>query len=235
MLINSYNFGGVFTPLSLSPYQWLKADAYSGSDGDQVSTWSDSSGNARDVSGVGTTKPVYKTSIVNGQPVVRFNGTTSYFTLGDYSELTEGEVFIVLKAVSDPATTGEGALWRIGTVAAGSFYPYTNSLIYEAFGSTTRPMEGINPTPDLSSVFRLYNLFSKTNDWGANLDTASLFTTATNTVGFSATAWLGRTFGTSDNIFYGDIAEYILFNRKLTSGERLQMTTYVDNKYNLSY
>lgn len=51
---------------------WLKADAITGlNDGDDVATWADSSSNAYDAT-EGTSKPIYKTNILNGKPVVRF-------------------------------------------------------------------------------------------------------------------------------------------------------------------
>jgi len=47
------------------------------SDGDPVSTWTDRSPNANNATQSGVARPIYKTGIRAGQPVVRFNGTTS--------------------------------------------------------------------------------------------------------------------------------------------------------------
>ena len=59
---------------------WLKADAISGlNDGDGVTTWNDQSGNSRNFTqGTAANKPSYKTSILNGYPVVRFNGSSHH-------------------------------------------------------------------------------------------------------------------------------------------------------------
>ena len=52
---------------------WLKADSLALSDGAAVSTWPDSSGLSNDATqATAGNKPIYKTSIVNGKPVVRF-------------------------------------------------------------------------------------------------------------------------------------------------------------------
>ena len=60
---------------------WLKADAISGlNDGDLVSSWLDQSGNAFNFSASGSARPTYKTNIQNGNPVVRFNGTSTYMS-----------------------------------------------------------------------------------------------------------------------------------------------------------
>lgn len=55
---------------------WLKADAITGSnDGDSVTTWTDSSGNTNNATqSTAANKPTYKTNIINGNPVVRFDG-----------------------------------------------------------------------------------------------------------------------------------------------------------------
>lgn len=60
---------------------WLKADAGTSTtvDGAAVSQWDDQSGNARHVTqATGANQPVYKTAIVNGKPVVRFDGANDF-------------------------------------------------------------------------------------------------------------------------------------------------------------
>ena len=61
---------------------WLKADAITPvPDGTALATWPDSSGNSRDVIQVsGTQQPLYKTNILNGLPVVRFDGVNDTMT-----------------------------------------------------------------------------------------------------------------------------------------------------------
>ncbi|GAI04875.1 unnamed protein product, partial [marine sediment metagenome] len=58
---------------------WLRADDLSYSDNDPVSTWTDTSGNNYDATQAGTNRPFYKDNIVNGKPIVRFDGTEDYF------------------------------------------------------------------------------------------------------------------------------------------------------------
>lgn len=59
----------------------LDATAITGlSDGDSVSTWLDSSGFANHVTQSGTSRPVYKTNILNGRAVVRFDGTNHWMS-----------------------------------------------------------------------------------------------------------------------------------------------------------
>ena len=58
---------------------WLKADSLSLSDGDQVSSWNDSSGNGNNATQSNSSyKPIFKTGILNGKPVVRFTASDDH-------------------------------------------------------------------------------------------------------------------------------------------------------------
>jgi hypothetical protein len=57
---------------------WFKADAITGlSDGNPVATWPDLSGNGYNLTASGSGQPTYKVNVLNGMPVVRFNGSNS--------------------------------------------------------------------------------------------------------------------------------------------------------------
>lgn len=65
-----------FSPLDLSPEMWYEADALALADGAAVSSWTDSSGNARHATqATGASQPTYQTNELNGEPIVRFDGT----------------------------------------------------------------------------------------------------------------------------------------------------------------
>lgn len=68
--------GGVGT--SASNILWLKADKITGlADGDKVSSWSDISGNGKNVTQSSIpAQPVYNTGQVNGFPAIYFSGTS---------------------------------------------------------------------------------------------------------------------------------------------------------------
>lgn len=56
---------------------WWKADSLALTDGTAVASWTDSSTNSNTLTASGTQRPTYKTAIYNGQPTVRFNGSTN--------------------------------------------------------------------------------------------------------------------------------------------------------------
>lgn len=215
-----------FSPSSLSGLvEWLKADAIIGlADNDPISTWTASAGN--NGTAAGTVRPTYQTNELNGLPIVRFDGVNDLLSVGNFSALSAGEIFIVVKIPTDPPATGK-SLWAFGT-PSDNYYPYSNGIIYDDWGSTVRKTT-VDPTPSLAS-WRVYNVFSAANDWGSNLDGASLHTTATNTVGFLSTCYIGQTAG---QYLACDIAELVMYNRKLTAPERAQVLGYLQDKYAL--
>lgn len=57
---------------------WWTADSITANDGDVVEIWADSSNAEDDAVAHGSIKPIYKTGIANGWPVVRFGGYGGY-------------------------------------------------------------------------------------------------------------------------------------------------------------
>lgn len=69
------------TPTPVSPTDiaglklWLKADSLGLSDGAAVDTWTDYSGTSNSATSTGSQRPIFKTAIINGLAVVRFDGS----------------------------------------------------------------------------------------------------------------------------------------------------------------
>lgn len=211
---------------------WLSADTITGkSNGAALTTWADRSGNGYDATASGA--PTYRTSVVNGEPVVRFNGTTDYFTFGNVlTGLTAAEVFAVVKIDNDPpGAFAQGGLWRMDTDTVNStFYPFTDTVVYLGFGTTARKTVG-NPAPALTSP-RLLNVSSASGAWTTRLDGTQLFTTGTNTVAWPAAPLLGKSHG--PYFLDGDIAEFLVFDHVLTADERANVNAYIADKYGLT-
>ena len=96
-----------FSPSDISGLKlWLKADAITGlSDGDPVTTWSDSSGQGNDATqSTAGQKPLYKTAIQNSLPAVRFDATDDVLKTQADGTLKPFSLFAVIK-VADLSTT----------------------------------------------------------------------------------------------------------------------------------
>lgn len=201
----------------------LKADAIVGlNDGDPVATWEDSSSNNNDATqGSAGNRPTYQTNEINGLPVVRFDGSNDFLNLVDLSALTSAEIFFVLKVTN----TSGGHL--LGT-AGSNHYPFSgDSNLYESFGTNARK-DGIAPGVTVSNFHR-YSIYSAAGDYAMFHNGSSIFSTASNTVAFSAAPKIGD--NGSLNFIAGDIAEIILYDHKLSSGDRTAVQEYLAGKY----
>lgn len=210
---------------------WLKADSLSLNDNDTVVTWNDSSGNARN--GTGVNLPKYRTAVLNGKPIVRFSNV-DYFNLAtDWSGFTAGHVFLVVKLLSDPpSSNARSGLWIMSTDATNAHYAFSDNIIYDGFGSNARKTT-VDPGPSLAS-WRVYEVRSASGAWQPFLDGTSLQASVANTVAFPAATKLGVSDVGSTVFLDGDVAEFIFYNRVLSGAEPETVKAYLENKYALT-
>lgn len=229
---------GAVAALPFSPDQlagltrWYKADSITGlNDGDPITTvWPDDAGNFDATSAGGGNSPTYKTGIVNGHSVVRCMqaGATYFTSMGDLSALTAGEVFVVVQLTSESTGPAQG-LFSLG--GANQFYPLTASgVIWDDFG-TSGQKTTVDPATPLTQ-WHIYGAHSAANDWSNYIDGAEIYHTNTNTVAFPAAA----TFLCRDDVYNleGDMAEFILYSRKLTTDERADVIAYLKSTYGIA-
>lgn len=240
--------GGGSLPVS-SPLVWYKrgtglyTDAgttLASADGDRIAQWNDQSGNGYHATQTTSAdRPEYRPLVTYlSQPALKFKfndgaGTThNYFLVipdavgAALNTAGAGEFFVTLKD-TDANTGGlntQRGSWKFGTSGAVALFLWEDGKIYEDWGTNTRH-DAISPGQDLSDAFSVYNVWSASNDYAVNLDGVSLFTTATSTVSFPAT---GIHFGECSGFgLAAYVSEVVIFARKLTSGDRASMLTYL--------
>jgi hypothetical protein len=84
---------------------WFKADALALNDTDPVTSWTDSSGKARNATEA-TNPPSYRTNVVNGFPVVRFDGVNDKLQTASFPLAQPLTIFAVFRH-SSLATTNK--------------------------------------------------------------------------------------------------------------------------------
>lgn len=198
-----------------------------------ILSWNDQSGNGRHFSRA--TGPTRKNAIVNGHPVLRFDGTTTNqsfvgSTLAGFG--SAAEIFIVFIQNVDTPDAAQSGFCFFGSHASEEHHPYNDGNIYLGWFATDRKTVG-NPTPLLTS-WRLVNVYSASADWNYLLDGTSIFSTSTNTVGFSAAPTIGASNASTSYRFDGDIAEVICVNAKLATQERTDLKAWFASKYALT-
>ena len=208
---------------------WLRADLGTSSTADNtaVATWTDQSGAGTNASqGNAGNRPTFRTNQVNSLPVVRFNGSSSFFncpsvfpTNSDYSKIT----------VTRIANTGVNNNIISGTSVHALFLGGTSSpQLYHSgtFVTSSTPIT----VGQFSLITGTFTHASRLGELFMNGSAAGSATTSTvntdNTLQIGAFA--------SGNLLNGDIAEAIAYRVLLNSAQRIIVENYLAAKYNLT-
>ncbi len=197
---------------------WLAADAIPGvSDGQNVATWSDLSGNGRNATqATAGSQPLYVTGVVNGKPVVR---NASGKTLSLTSTLDPMGKTIVLVHKQDVAQTA----WTLAL--GGSLHTTTDTGVFCLTRSGAPAGEQINSAIS-SKQFAVNYLQTVVSNYRLWINGASIGTSA-NANTLTALSAVG-------NNFFGDVAEVIVLNGVLTDADRAELGVYLEEKYGIA-
>lgn len=217
---------------------WLRADSLSLSDGDPVSTWTDESASARSFVGSGAARPTFKTGILNGLPVVRFDGTddrlassASFDMVG--SLVSAGgnatTVFLLMKQIG---SDDENVLlhWSSGE--------HTNFVLYLTYGDTLYFDCGNQPTARLSSAqpvgwddeFHIVECFRNGSSAEIVIDD-TLLTSGSMSTSLASGSLQLEIGGSTGVKLTGDIGEIVVYNRALNTTERGDVYDYLFGKW----
>lgn len=150
--------GGSFTPTDIASLEmWYTVSSISQSDNTKVTSWSDSSGNGRDLTltGGGASNPVYRTSGSNaGDPVQtmphavvwfkRAPGDNPAMTLSSDYDISSGNFTIIALTMSETINVGAGEGSQIFSGFSSSVESWISVPAYVQSGSTSRTQWKIN-------------------------------------------------------------------------------------------
>jgi len=234
--------GAAWTPASptsgggVSPHVWYDADQITGlSDGDAVATWPDIGPNGDDVTqGTPAARPLYKTSILNGKPVVRFDGSDDYLQ----GALTNAG------ATTQPATIFAVAQLDATVLDDGATRPIIDG---DDSGHRTLLYKSGIPSPDSWGIYAGTALYgsagdSDTNIWCALFNGASSQFWLNGISEASGDAGSRALDGITIGALYdgarpwkGDIAEIIVYDAGLSNADKNEVGSYLATKYGLSW
>ncbi len=229
---------------------WYDASYITGLvDGDPVTTWADRSGLGRDVTqATAGKKPLYKTAIVNGKPVVRFDGTDDLLARAPFLTGNTGSVFLVaqftdfvnnpvLWSHSDTATDDHYVVGYITAAASQMRVQQSDSVApadivdgNDALPTATAVILEWHTTGAAWSLVRNSDpqslsivLGANTGDWFADVTGADNFT-------------LGALVRTAAALFLkGDLAEVIVYDAvTLTASDKSRLESYLSAKYGIA-
>ena len=222
---------------------WLNSATITGlTDGANVATWSDGSGNGRDVSAAGT-PPIYRVNQMNGLPIVRFDGSSdSLATAGNFGLSGDPSFTVTLVAKisssNSPSTgpwmwafddlshalTGACLQWRNGTldIDTGNWnqaYPPANSFAAYA------------DVPSIVTIRRTPGEIGQTTEFffdGSKQTVTGASATPAMTDGlFLVGSWSG-----ARSIM--DVAELLAYGIALTDADRVTLECSLGAKYNIT-
>jgi hypothetical protein len=243
-------FPGLFThPFPLSGLQlWLKADAITGvSDGADLTTWTDVSGQGHNFSSSGNNNPKYRSStlLINGLPVVEHgvsgSGANQALKISNANFPTDSwsaaTVVIVgrrnIDTEADFHDCGHAINFSRPADGSVSYFPFTSGSILDESFTTVNKTVG-NPTPSLANAY-MYLVTSAANAWEARLNGTSIHSTGTNTykgnTADSNIGWSQIPPASSIIKYRGVTGEIMCWNRALDAKEISQVETYLDAKW----
>lgn len=204
--------------------------SYAAADGDAVWKWQDQSGLGIDmVQATHAAKPIYKTSIVNSLPVVRFDGTDDYlvYASAPWSTSTSWGAFLVGKLIAGAnaaafalnGVTGASG-WGIGTVSSGKRNLLSAGIGFMLDGTKTNNFEKSVATRNSTGPV-----------WALRVNGADQALTPNNT-SMTVPATEAR-LGYHNGYANVDIAEFFTTNTLPSAGDITSMEDYGTSRYAL--
>jgi hypothetical protein len=223
----------IISPSSISGLElWLRAEDLALSDNDPVSTWTDLSTHGRNATqGTANLQPVYKTSILNGRPVVRFsavpNGQEDYMA-GSSPSLTDFTVYMVAKWNS--GTSSDAQIFSLGSGGGAFTVSSTSNMV-----TITRDTD----SPTFSDLSVLDGQFQILGIWYSALGGHSAAKNANNSSHsglLSGRPPTGANYRVGANaapnfMLDGDIAEILVYSSELSGSQRSDLFRYLNSRY----
>ena len=229
---------------------WLKADGLSLSNGDDVSSWQDISGNNNDANQtIDTERPTFiSNSTFNNYPSVDFNGVRDWLKVDD-ADILDGTSEITYFSIFKPkglyssndvhAIVGKRTTYNISSNYAYTFFLYNNKLTNDIVTNNNRynssasfandenyilsfDFDGTKPATSRSSMSRNGNVLSIGNE----ASTSIMNSTEPLTIGTMNVNY--------DRYAKGEMAELIHFNYKLNQAETIIVNNYLSAKYDIA-
>lgn len=223
-----------FTPASLSPALWLKADAITGlSDGAAVNTWTDSSGNGHDAAKGTYPAPIYKANGLNGLPTVVFGSPVNQGLLvHELATLLSGDNDYTMFVLCHPTDMHDYPTifvhgiwdWLLELDPTGTMYWGWNFGEYRLYATAL--------TAEDWSLFTLARTGTTSQTLYKNGAAQTPFgnPAVTETAALSGDMTLGY-YRNGENGFVGDVPEILHFPTALSTADRQKIEGYLAWKW----
>ena len=225
---------------STSNILWLRSeDITSLVDGDDISSWTDFSGNSNDVSQpTSSLTPVYITSILNGFPAVRFQKTNGRIRRTNFVDFPTSQITAIY--VNSNRDNSDGVLSYASGSNANDFLLFSsnNLRIYHGGSAISSEVSFNDGNFHITNVSRNSSGGSVKLWKDGSLDFTGTLSSGTSITAGGCLAIAGEQDSVDGNYVssqahFGDFTEVMIFNTFLNDAQNIIITNYLSSKYNL--
>lgn len=229
--------GAITDPSDLDDiWEWWEPSRESFADNDPIGTLTGqlAPGTGHNWTMTGGSRPTFKTAILNGHAIARFDGTDDRMISVNPTALTAIHMFAVIKIDNDPPASNKNGLWSFSG-AADTEYPKldvtTNIRSADFRGNAVDfSKSGIS-----LNNWRVIEVVSTSSEWTFSLDGTQIGSAGANFSHQTASFIRLGSANPFDNTFLdGDLAGMYIFTAKLSSGDRTLMIDYLNDRFALS-
>ena len=220
---------------------WLEADALGLSDGSDITTWSDISGNSNDFSIISTYSPIYRdASPVNGHAYAEFSKSNNRIVLNPFSGMPSDKITTII--VYKTSDSGDGLVSYATTAFDNTFLLFNNSSLRTFINDNTDYNSGVayngNSWQILTHTWRSSDGALRYYKDGSQV-AATTFKTGEIFQSGGSLALGGEQDGVNSGYqpgqaFQGNIAEVIMYGAYLTTVQKNIVENHLSAKYNIS-
>lgn len=221
-----------FDPTQISNLRlWLRADLGISLSSNNVTSWSDQSGNGFNMSqGASSQQPIFIPSGKNQKPAVRFDGVDD-FLLSSSNVLTgTGDFSIVVVCQRLSGTNDNHVCGNYSSTNTGGIQCWVDASGRIALFITAN-VSGTTVIQPMQMVIMFWQRSSGAVTLRLNETNEASGTLAASIAG--STNWALGNYAALLEPFNGEIYEHMVFNKALTENERMQISNYLRQRYNI--
>ena len=223
--------GGTVTPDDITGLilRW-RADSIDQADSSAVASWPALTGGVALAQATGTAQPSYLTNVLNGQPVVRFDGSSDYLTASLGAHAQPLTLSFVFKANAIPA----GDWVQLLDAGTSVQIIWGNTNLIDCYAGVDLMTSDVITTTGYHVLTFVLNSTSSLVYWDGMQ--AGSGNSGTNTMSAVPTA-VGRQAGSAGRFASMDLAEIVIYSRALTpgvAGDLGALDTYFSQQYGLT-
>lgn len=219
---------------------WLDANQISLlSDTDDLTSWSDLSGNSNDFSQSTTYSPIYKTGVINGLPAARFNKANNRIRKTNFTEFASSAVTAIFVNKNNGGVN-DGHLSYASSGGDNDFLLYNSGNLQMFIGGNAKAT-GVSLNDNNWHIINASWQSSGGNYeiWKDGIEATSGTHAATTTITVGGTLALGGEQDAVDGNYAsnqahsGDYPEVIVYNVYLNTVQQIIVSNYLSAKYNI--